>query len=56
MGQRSVGNIPAGPQLQIGAGAVLGSAGTEWPELQLGLEHSMDSVPSPGVFPHAVLS
>lgn len=43
-------------QLQIGAGAVLGPAGTEWPGFQLGLEHSMDSVPSPGVFPHAVLS
>lgn len=36
VGQRLVGNIPAGPQLQIGAGATLRGPGAEWPELGLG--------------------
>lgn len=45
-----MGNIPAGPQLQIGVGAALRS---EWPGLQLGWGYSVGSACSLGVFPHA---
>lgn len=40
MWQRSMGNGPAGPQVQIGAEVALRVAGTEWPGSQLGWEHS----------------
>lgn len=51
MCQRSMGNGPAGPQVQIGAEVALRVAGTEWPGPQLGWEHSSGTVPSSGVFP-----